>query len=266
MPIVRGVDLAVTDTGAGLPIFWGHGLVGSVEQDGQWSVIDWNRLARRYRVIRWDARGHGQSGGAAVPDDYRWDNHGRDLVALADALGIDRFVAGGMSMGAAAALHAATQAPRRVMGIVLALAPTAYDTRTAQADLYRAAAVLVERMGIDAYIEQLKNFPAPEILGEAFAERYFPQPQVSEELLPSVLRGAASSDLPAPDAVHAFSAPALLLPWVSDPGHPISTSERLVELLPNVQVHVAHHMSDVANWTDRVDTFLDQLDQERKSA
>jgi pimeloyl-ACP methyl ester carboxylesterase len=70
VPNIRGVQLALTDTGEGLPIFWGHGLVGSVEQDEQFSVIDWRHLARRYRVIRWDARGHGQSGGAAVPDDY----------------------------------------------------------------------------------------------------------------------------------------------------------------------------------------------------
>ena len=257
MPNIRGVQLALTDTGEGLPILWGHGLVGSVEQDEQFSVIDWRYLARRYRVIQWDARGHGKSGGAAVPDDYRWDNHGRDLIALADALGVDRFVAGGVSMGAAAALHAATQAPRRVMGIVLALAPTAYDTRAAQSDLYRAAAVLIERMGVDAYAEQLRNLPAPEILGE-LSDRYFPEPQVSERLLPSVLRGVANSDLPAPDAVSAFSAPALLLPWVGDQGHPLSTSERLVELLPNVQVHVAYHLSDVAKWTDRVDAFLAQ--------
>jgi pimeloyl-ACP methyl ester carboxylesterase len=265
VPNIRGVQLALTDTGEGLPIFWGHGLVGSVEQDEQFSVIDWRHLARRYRVIRWDARGHGQSGGAAVPDDYRWDNHGRDLIALADALGVDRFVAGGVSMGAAAALHAATQAPRRVMGIVLALAPTAYDTRAAQSDLYRAAAVLIERMGVDAYVEQLRNLPAPEILGE-LSDRYFPEPQVSERLLPSVLRGAASSDLPAPDAVRAFRGPSLLLPWVGDQGHPLSTSERLVELLPNVQVHVAYHLSDVAKWTDRVDAFLTQLDEQRKTA
>ena len=265
MPNVRGVEIAVTDDGAGLPIFWGHGLIGSVAQDEQFSVIDWRRVARRHRVVRWDARGHGQSGGAAVPDDYRWDNHGRDLIALADALGVDRFVAGGVSMGAAAALHAATQAPRRVLGLVLALAPTAYETRAAQSDLYRAAAVLVERLGVDAYLEQLRNLPAPEILGE-LADRYFPEPQVSERLLPSVLRGAAASDLPGPDAVRALSAPALLLPWVGDPGHPLSTSERLLELLRNVQVHVAHHLSDVAGWTDRVDAFLEPLDEEWRAA
>jgi 3-oxoadipate enol-lactonase len=256
---VRGVEIAVTDDGAGLPFFWGHGLSGSVQQDQQFSMIDWSRLARRYRVVRWDARGHGQSGGAPVPDAYRWDNLGRDLIALADELGIDRFVAGGVSMGAATALHAAVQAPDRVVALVLVLAPTAYETRAAQADLYGAGADVVARSGMDAYIDQLRKLPAPEILGE-FADQYHQVPQVSEGLFPSVLRGAASSDLPAADAVRAITAPALLLPWTTDPGHPLSTSERLAELLPNAEMHVAHRLRDVATWSDRIEAFLEQLD------
>jgi len=258
VPKVRGVDIEVSDQGEGLPFFWGHGLVSSMEQEDRFLVMNWARLARRYRVIRWDARGHGLSGGAPVPDHYRWDNLGRDLIALADELGIDQFVAGGASMGAATALHAAVQAPQRVVALVLMLAPTAYETRDEQADLYRAAAVLVERIGKDSYLQQLSNLPAPGILAD-FADRFSPVPQVSEPLLPAVLRGAASSDLPAEEAVRRVTAPALLLPWVSDDGHPLSTSERLLELLPNVQIHVAYHLRDVGTWTDRIDAFLGRL-------
>src|SRR5206468_3265300 len=152
MGSVRGADIVISDEGEGLPFFWGHGLVSSMEQEDRFLVMDWARLARRYRVIRWDARGHGLSSGAPVPDDYRWDNLARDLIALADELGIDQFVAGGASMGAATALHAAIQAPERVLGLVLMLAPTAYETRDEQADLYRAAAVLVERIGKESYL------------------------------------------------------------------------------------------------------------------
>ena len=253
---VRGADLAVSDEGEGLPFFWGHGLVSSMEQEDRFLVMDWARLARRYRVIRWDARGHGLSSGAPVPDDYRWDNLARDLLALADSLGIDQFVAGGVSMGAATALHAAVQAPHRVLALVLMLAPTAYQTRDEQADLYRAAAVLVERLGMEAYLQQLSNLPAPGILAD-FADRFSPVPQVSEQLLPSVLRGAASSDLPPQEKVRTVSAPGLLLPWVSDDGHPLSTSERLLELLPSVKIHVAHQLRDVGTWTDRIESFLD---------
>jgi pimeloyl-ACP methyl ester carboxylesterase len=262
VPSVRGVEIAITENGAGLPFFWGHGLSGSRRQDEQFSMIDWSRLARRGRVVRWDARGHGESGGAPVPDDYRWDNLGRDLTALANDLGVDRFVAGGVSMGAATALHAAVQAPERVVALVLVLAPTAYETRAAQADLYRAGADLVERSGIAAYVDQLRKLPAPEILG-VFADQYHQVPQVSEKLFPSVLRGAASSDLPPPDAVRGITAPALLLPWTTDPGHPRSTSERLAELLPDAELHVARHLRDVGTWTDRIDAFLERLDDRR---
>jgi 3-oxoadipate enol-lactonase len=255
---VRGVDIAVADTGSGLPFLWGHGLAGSMEQEDEYRFINWVRLARKYRVIRWDARGHGQSTGAPVPDDYRWHNLAQDLLALADALGVERFVAGGASMGAATALHAATMAPARVIAIVLVLAPTAWESRDAQADLYRATAVLVERLGLDAYLEQMSSFPGPEILGD-FADRYPPPPHVSEQLYPSVCRGAAASDFPTQDAVRGLRMPALVLPWVTDPGHPLSTSERLVELLPDVQVHVAHELGDVATWTDRIDAFLEPL-------
>jgi pimeloyl-ACP methyl ester carboxylesterase len=255
VPNVRGADIAVADTGSGLPFFWGHGLSGSMAQDDEFGVIDFSRLADRYRVVRWDARGHGLSGGKPVPDDYHWDNLSRDLLGLADALGVDRFVAGGASMGAATALHAATQAPDRIAGLVLVLAPTAYESRGAQADLYRAGAVLIERVGLEAYLDALFKLSSPAILGD-LAERLRPIPQVADELLPFVLRGAADSDLPAVDAVRAITVPSLLLPWTTDPGHPMSTSERLVELLPDVQIHVAHRLRDIISWTDRIDAFL----------
>jgi 3-oxoadipate enol-lactonase len=255
---VRGVDLAVDDTGEGLPFFWGHGFTSSMRQEDSFMVMSWPRLARRYRVIRWDARGHGESDGAPVTDDYTWDNIGRDLLGLADAMGIDRFAAGGASMGGAAALHAAVEAPQRVMALILMIPPTAYETRDEQADLYRAAAVLVERLGMDAYMEQLKSLPVADVVAE-FGDRFRAVPHVSEKLLPSVLRGAAASDLPSADALRAVSAPTLLLPWVGDAGHPMSTAQQLLQTLPDVQIHVAHQLRDVGTWTDRIDAFLEPV-------
>lgn len=253
--MVRGVELAITDTGAGPVFLYGHGLTSSSEKDGQSGMLDWRRLMARHRVVRWDARGHGGSSGSPAADSYRWDNLGRDLLALADALEIQRFAAGGVSMGAASALHAAVAAPDRISALVLVLAPTAYETRAAQADLYRAGADLVERDGLDAYVEVLRNSPVPEILGD-FAELYHQPPAVSEALLPAVLRGAAASDLPPPDAVRAVTAPTLLLAWETDPGHPRSTAEHLAELLPDAELHVAQTLDDVADWSDRLASFL----------
>ncbi len=252
---MRDVELATTEAGAGSAFFWGHGLTGSVGQDDRAGMFAWGRLASRHRVVRWDARGHGGSGGGPDPDDYRWDNLGRDLLALADAFGIERFAAGGVSMGAATALHAAAAAPDRIERLVLALAPTGYETRRAQADRYRSGADLVERAGLDAYFEQVNGEPVPEIL-RPVADQYRFAPQVPESLLPAVLRGAAASDLPDAEVVARLTQPTLVLAWDTDPGHPLATAERLAELLPHAELVVARRLRDVVSWTDRVDGFL----------
>lgn len=259
VPTVRDADLALTDTGSGTAFFWGHGLTSSRAQDGRNQMFDWDRLAARHRVVRWDARGHGDSGGRPEPDDYRWDNLGRDLLALADVVGIERFVAGGVSMGAATALHAAVAAPERIAGIVLALAPTAYETRSAQAAPYGAGADLVAHQGVGAYVVRVNAEPVPEILSRV-ADLYRFAPAVDEELLPAVLRGAAASDLPRPEAVAGLSQPTLLLAWDTDPGHPVSTAARLAEVLPHAELVVARRLRDVGSWTDRVEAFLDSLE------
>ncbi|MBV8691489.1 MAG: alpha/beta hydrolase, partial [Actinobacteria bacterium] len=155
----------------------------------------------------------------------------------------------------ATALHAAVVAPERVRGLVLVLAPTAYETRAAQGDIYRGGAELIERDGLDAYVARANEQPAPAILGE-FADMYHFEPAVSERLLPSVLRGAGMSDLPPPDAVRSINVPVLLLPWATDAGHPVSTSEKLLELLPNAEMRLAEKLEDVGPWTDRVADFL----------
>jgi hypothetical protein len=71
-----------------------------------------------------------------------------------------------------------------------------------------------------------------------------------------VLRGAGASDLPAPDVVRGLAAPALILAWETDPGHPLATAERLAELLPDADLHVARRLRDVTSWTRLADGFL----------
>jgi pimeloyl-ACP methyl ester carboxylesterase len=180
------------------------------------------------------------------------------VVALADTLGLERYAIGGVSMGAAAALHAATDAPSRVAGLVLALPPTAYETRALQAEEYLTGAALVEQKGADAYTEWVNAQPVPEILSQ-FADAYRVRPSVPDRLLPAALRGAGASDLPSPERVRSIAAPVLLLAWDTDPGHPLSTAEHLAELLPKAELEVARRLHEVSTWTDRVEAFLSRL-------
>ncbi|MEX1158808.1 MAG: alpha/beta fold hydrolase [Thermomicrobiales bacterium] len=79
--------------------------------DGQFEAF-----AGRYRVARYDLRGFGRS---AVPEAGVVYQHGEDLRALLDALGIERAALIGLSRGGEVALDFALQWPERVSALAL---------------------------------------------------------------------------------------------------------------------------------------------------
>src|SRR5579885_1383374 len=131
---VNGVELNVKITGAenGIPFIWAHGLMASMAADDLVSWIKWDQLSDILRLVRYDARGHGQSEATANLPDYQWAALAQDMLALADQVGFTQFVAGGQSMGCATAIYAALAAPERIKGLVLMNVPTAWETRAAQ--------------------------------------------------------------------------------------------------------------------------------------
>jgi pimeloyl-ACP methyl ester carboxylesterase len=221
-------------------------------------LFDWSGLGAAVRLVRYDARGHGESEAGGGPVDYRWERLAGDLLEVADALGLERFAAGGASMGAATVLHAAAAAPERLPALVLAIPPTAWETRAAQARLYEAAARLVETQGLAAFLAAMASQPPPEIFAGQ-GDPYRVPPSIAERTLPTVLRGAASSDLPPPERIRELSTPVLILAWDTDPSHPLSTARRLAELLPDARLEVARSASDIALWPLRVRDFLSAL-------
>lgn len=76
------------------------------------------RLKGKYRIVRYDQRGHGLTGPA--PDDrYGTDAFAADVEAMANALKLDRFVLAGNSMGGGIAARYAMLHPDRLTGLVL---------------------------------------------------------------------------------------------------------------------------------------------------
>ncbi len=242
--------------GEGDPAFvWGHGLTSSRAHEDRLPLLRWPTItATGRRVVRYDAAGHGETGGSPDPREYEWPKLATDFLELLDRLELDRVDAGGASMGCASTLHAAVQAPERFDRLVLVIPPTAWSTRRAQAAIYETSASYVDREGKDAWLTVSAEQPRPAILADLP-----PAPlaaDVPEHLLPSVLRGAAASDLPPPEAVAALHHPALVLAWAGDPGHPESTAHRLGELLPNSEVRVAQELTDLFTWSEAIAGFL----------
>lgn len=75
-------------------------------------------LAGRFRVLRYDSRGHGASD--VPPGAYSMDRLGRDVVELLAALGIGAVHFCGLSMGGMVGQWLAVRAPERVDRLVLA--------------------------------------------------------------------------------------------------------------------------------------------------
>lgn len=75
------------------------------------------RLEDRFRIIRYDKRGHGLS--EATPAPYALSDHVGDLAALLDHLGVDRATIVGLSVGGAIAQGLAALRPDLVAALVL---------------------------------------------------------------------------------------------------------------------------------------------------
>ena len=242
---------------------WAHGLNSCMAHEDDLGLFDWSGAETVADVVRYDARGHGGCECSHFEDRaYRWSALVDDMLRVA---GQGPFVAGGASMGAATALYAASRAPRRIQGLVLVTPPAAWEARPAQAEVYEAAARLVERRGIPGYLKAIQSVGQPQIL-----EKELPEAQtiwvrhvrrMDEKVMPCILRGAASSDLPSREEIRNLVVPTLILAWPGDPNHPVSTAETLNELMVLSELHVATDLAAVRRWPELVRDFLGGLCQ-----
>ena len=115
--LTNGVRLHWREAGdpAKPAVVWIHG--GSVEESSS-MVADLEPLATRIRALFPDTRGHGLSSKFERVDDYTYPRKAEDVLLWLDALGIERAIFGGASMGAALSLWLAAHAPARVRAVV----------------------------------------------------------------------------------------------------------------------------------------------------
>jgi 3-oxoadipate enol-lactonase len=74
-------------------------------------------LTARFRVLRYDHRGHG--GSPVPPGPYSLAELGGDLLTLLDILELERIWLGGLSLGGMVAMWVAANAPQRVESLAL---------------------------------------------------------------------------------------------------------------------------------------------------
>jgi 3-oxoadipate enol-lactonase len=107
-----------------------------------WEAQSRALVSQGFRVVRYDARGHGSS--AAPAGDYTIDRLGGDALAVLDGLGIERAHVVGLSLGGLTAMWLGVHAPARVGRLVLA--NTAARVGTAERWVERIAQVRANGM------------------------------------------------------------------------------------------------------------------------
>jgi 3-oxoadipate enol-lactonase len=227
------------------------------QSDGEMALLDWDQLP--VSVLRYDARGHGESTSTADLAGYSWAELAEDQLALAAVLNIDSYTAAGASMGCGTALHAARLAPERVKALILAIPPTGWETRAAQADQWELTAQIIETEGVEAVIAARAELepPDPFVGNDARRELQAGWTRAWDpDRLAHVMRGATTANLPDREAISGIAIPALILAWTGDPIHPLSTAEQLAELLPHAELHVASTRSELDQWTAAAAEFL----------
>ncbi len=96
--------------GAGPAIVLVHGGGGSRREWQEAGYV--RRLRDKFTVIALDLRGHGETDLPTDPADYTTDSMGQDILAVADACGVERFVIWGVSYGGKVSRYLAASSER----------------------------------------------------------------------------------------------------------------------------------------------------------
>ena len=230
--LMRGdTSLSVFDDGQGLPVVFQHGLGGDEAQ-----VAQTFPPADSVRRIMVECRGHGASSlGTARP--FSLQMFAEDVLAAATERRFDRFVVGGISMGAALALHLAHHHPERVAALILVRPAWTFATSPDNLEPIRAVATLLRSHPID---EARALFAGSEIgqrikadVPDNFASLlgYFDRPDAVA--FASVLADiAADGPGVSQTAAAAIAVPTLIIGNQQDAIHPLSHAQTLADTIP----------------------------------
>lgn len=111
-----GRRIAFETVGEGHPLVLLHGAFG--DRTTWHSGGHVGALAAHHELILIDARGHGESDAPHDPESYRIDRQIADVIAVLDALEIDRAALWGASLGGTIGLHLLAHHPHRLTHLI----------------------------------------------------------------------------------------------------------------------------------------------------
>jgi pimeloyl-ACP methyl ester carboxylesterase len=243
------VVLRGEQSGQGPPVVLLHGLSATRR-----NVVQGSRhlIKRGYRLIAYDARGHGASSSGR---SYEYGELVEDLEAVLAHLGIERSALVGSSMGAATAMAFTLEHPQRVAALVqITPAYTGYArTGDVDGDSWERMAAELERGGVDAFVEVAQPDGLPEqwreIAREATRQRMerHEHPEAVATALRQVPRSVAWKGL---DRLGDLQVPVLIVASrdEADSLHPLGVAQEYERKLPRAELVVEEKGKSPLAW------------------
>jgi 3-oxoadipate enol-lactonase len=200
-------------------------------------------LVERYRVLRYDARGHGRSSVLSGP--YRVDDLADDVLVLLDELGLERVAFCGLSIGGAVGLRLGASAPQRIERLVVASS----SARFGAAETWLERAHTVRTQGVAAI--------SAAVVGRwftpAFAEAH---PEVRATFLRMLEATPPEGYAATCEALAAWdfrerlgdvAVPTLVVAAEDDPATPFEHAELIASGIPGAELAVVEHAAHLVN-------------------
>jgi pimeloyl-ACP methyl ester carboxylesterase len=222
------------------PVVWIHG--GSVE-DSSSMVADLEPFAARIRALFPDTRGHGLSERFERVEDYTYPKKAEDVLRWLDALGIERAVFGGASMGAALSLWLAVHAPQRVRAVVSISGPP-YAPLPDDVAWWKRHRLLVEAGRFEEYYDANVRLR----VGDEALSRLKARPDRYVEVLGTLRLHSVASLLALLDETYSrtewladcarIRCPVLVIAGSEDHFPTVAMSRRVADTIPGARLHV----------------------------
>lgn len=242
----------------------GHVVMMANSLMSNYSMWDWNvpALTDRYRVLRYDKRGHG--GSQTTPGPYSISQLADDAIALMDALKIDKVHFIGLSMGGMIGQQLGARYPERVYSLSLCDTASEMPPRSLWEDRFAIA----RKEGIPGLVDGTiqRWFTAP------FVER---APQDIEKVRKMILGtgvegyiGCASAvrDMAQTTMLLKIKAPTLILTGRQDPACTVEQAtvlNRMIDGSKLVLIEEAAHLSNIEQpevFNKTIREFIDSVD------
>jgi pimeloyl-ACP methyl ester carboxylesterase len=248
LPGAGSITLHGETLGEGPPVVLLHGLSATRR-----NVVQGSRaLAKRgYRLISYDARGHGVSSPAP---SYGYPDFVADLAAVLDELELERTALVGSSMGAATAMAYALEHPERVPALVqITPAYTGYSrTGDVDGEVWAKLATALDK-GIDEFVAVAQPPGLPErwreVAREATRQR-MERHQHLEAVAQAVREVPRSLAFKGLEPLSKLEVPVLIVGSrdEADAIHPLAVAEEYARKLPNAELVVEDKGNSPLAW------------------